>query len=754
MKSENITVHVFEGESKVECEFVFINDSDNEMTVLMGFPSGEPESEDEDKVEWFHDYRLYDFAAWVDGEKVEVRLEKGMKIDDEDGKTYIDVYDSVLDFPYWYTWEVSFKPGEKKIVRNTYETKNTTSSNGMSHAGYILTTGAPWKDKIGNARISFIMESIKPYQIEWISPANYSYDGNVITWQFENFEPDTNINVIFNTREEYLLKEQFRYDDRLKHVLELEEQGKYEELVEFINEIMLKKEYDTGNVYTETGLKLAKAKALLKKGEESKDENAIKEAMELLEEIVENTATGCTEATYMLLDCYKEFGINRYKDIYEKKVFLRTNSVFQKLVADMFPDLKSVYPPEITNLKVAAQKICVDIEDKDDDLRKFSVKVWYMEDGKKLHLVDYEVSAPTYFAYNHYTAKYYGFFPEVLDNEQLYYRVYAEDWAGNMTDTGDVELKRAHDINEGHDGHNGKDGIDIHDGYDERTDTMDHWAFRYVEMFSDMEEVPENIKEGDKYISNKDLFDILVKYANLSPGEKYSKSNVYSQFISEERFVTRAEAVNFIISFLQEVQDFKTNEQLLSASDEEKYGYKFRDWSSMPPEYKDSVLVALKVGSVIGYLDNTLRLSDYITTNEALAVLARLKYGEVSRRESESRDRRSEYMDIVLKDEEASQWFYEHAGDKYVICEDGKWYLLEDARANRLNGVDGQVYKQECTEELAVRVINSLPDIYYEEKEETVEINIIQKLGAPPHRYVLIVDADTLEIVGRVIRDY
>ena len=111
-------------------------------------------------------------------------------------------------------------------------------------------------------------------------------------------------------------------------------------------------------------------------------------------------------------------------------------------------------------------------------------------------------------------------------------------------------------------------------------------------------------------------------------------------------------------------------------------------------------------------------------------------------------------MDIVLKDEEASQWFYEHAGDKYVICEDGKWYLLEDARANRLNGVDGQVYKQECTEELAVRVINSLPDIYYEEKEETVEINIIQKLGAPPHRYVLIVDADTLEIVGRVIRDY
>lgn len=757
MQSENIIVRVSEGVSKVECEFVFINDSDKETTVLMGFPSGEPENENKDKIEWFYDYRLYDFAAWVDGEEIEVRLEKGTKTGGEDGKNKKDgesgmdandldnMNDLGLNFPYWYTWEVSFKPGEKKIVKNTYETKNTTSSIGMAQAGYVLTTGAPWKDRIGSGKIVFIMEGIKSYQVESISPANYTYEENTITWQFEDFEPDTNINVVFNLKEEYLLKEQFRYDEKLKPVIELEEQGKYEELVEFINEILHKREYNTDYMYTETGLKLAKAKTLLKIGHERGDENAVREAMELLDDIMDNGGIGCTEAAYILLGCYKERGIDKYRELYDKKVFLRTNGVFQRLAADMFPDLESGHSPEVTNLKVTAQKVCVDIEDKDDDLKKFSVKVWYVEDGKKLHLLDYQVSDPMHFAYSHYTVKYYGFLPAETGSKQLYYRVYAEDWAGNVIDTGDMKLKKANEANARYDGHG---------EHYEHTGMVVHWASKYAEMFSDMEEVPENISDGDKYISNRDLFNMLIKYSNLSPAEKYDQRGVYSKFLSEDRFVTRAETVSFIISFLQEVRDFKIYEQLLSASDEGKYGYKFKDWDSMPPEYKDSMLSALKVGAVIGYLDGTLRPSDFITTNEALAVLARIKYGEISRTEDESRSRRSTYIDIVLKDEEASQWYYEHSGDKFVICEDGQWYILEDDKAHVSGSNDDKVYKQKCSEELAVKVMNSLPEIYHEEKDGKVEINILQKLGSPPHRYVLIVDANTLEIIGREIREY
>ena len=40
---------------------------------------------------------------------------------------------------------------------------------------------------------------------------------------------------------------------------------------------------------------------------------------------------------------------------------------------------------------------------------KFSVKVWYMEDGERLHLLDHQASEPMYFIYSHYTAKYHGF---------------------------------------------------------------------------------------------------------------------------------------------------------------------------------------------------------------------------------------------------------------------------------------------------------------------------------------------------------
>jgi len=55
---------------------------------------------------------------------------------------------------------------------------------------------------------------------------------------------------------------------------------------------------------------------------------------------------------------------------------------------------------------------------------------------------------------------------------------------------------------------------------------------------------------------------------------------------------------------------------------------------------------------------------------------------------------------------------------------------------------------------LAVKVKNSMPEIYCEEKDGKIEIHILQKLGSPPHRYVLIVDKNTLEITGREIRDY
>ncbi|NLC69123.1 MAG: hypothetical protein GX754_10190, partial [Clostridiaceae bacterium] len=346
----------------------------------------------------------------------------------------------------------------------------------------------------------------------------------------------------------------------------------------------------------------------------------------------------------------------------------------------------------------------------------------------------------------------------------LYYRVYAEDWAGNVVDTGEIELKApsvntgyeeygGHEGHDGHDGHKEDDGHGEYD-YDEHAGTVAHWASKYAEMFSDMEEVPENITDGDKYISNRNLFNMLVKYANLSPAEKYVQKDVFSQFLNEDRLVTRAEAINIIMSFLQGTRGFKTNEQLLNESDEDMYGGKFKDWGSMPPEYKDSMLAASKMGAVIGYLDGTLRPSAYITANEALAVLARLKYGEVSRREDERRNMESRYIDIVLKDEEASKWYYEHSGDKFVICEDGQWYILEYAGSHVPDATDGKIYKQKCSEELAVEVINSMPEIYHEEKDGKVEINILQKLGSPPHRYVLIVDANTLEIIGREIRDY
>ena len=733
MQSENIIVHVTEEKSRVEAEFVFINDSQEEKKVLMGFPSGELEQKSGDAMESFFDYKLYDFKTLVEGTEVDVKLEKGIEPKE---KLEHGFYDSDLsNFPLWYTWEVSFEPGEKKVVKNIYETKNTTNAMGMIQTGYVLTTGAPWKGKIENAKITFFIEDVKPYQFDRIEPVCTTFEEGKITWEFKDFEPDSNISVIYNIREKYMLEDRFLYDEKLKPIIDLKEEGKYKELVDFIDNIFEEKGYDTSDSFVETALKLSKAKALL----EIDNEDSVKEAYEILNSIVDAGNTGTAESAYILLNYYKTKSPDEYANFYYNKIFLRTSGVLQRLAVDMFPDanISYGYAPEITNLKITPKRAVLDIEDKDDDIKKYSIEVWYIENGEKLHLLNYVNNNPMGFAIMHYRAGYDGFLPEVIGDAKLYYRVYVEDLTGNYVDTGEREISSY--------------------AMDAEQNKIDHWASDYVKDFLFIEEVSENIKDGDNYILNKDLFNILIKFTRASIAEKYKLKESFSDFLEDERFVTRAEAIDVIVRLLREEKAFKMDvlEPEVLAIDEAKYGKQFKDWDEIPYECKDNILIAARIGAIIGYPDAALRPNSFITTNEVLTMLERVKYGELSRIMGNIQDiRRDAYKNIILKDNEAFKWYVEHSGDNFVLYENGQWYLLEDGKSMGLENGEDKVYKQKCTEELAVGTKNSMPEIYFGEKDDKVEINIIQKLGAPPHRYVLTVDPSTLGIIERRIEDY
>ncbi len=190
MVSEEVTVTVSAGRSRVDCGFTFKN-TGTATRVLMGFPEMKPPP---DREGFGDDTALHDFRTFVDGVELPVKKEKGGAREDKKAVEAADRY------PFWWTWEVPFEAGETREVRNTYWVKNHQWSNGQVLAGYILTTGSYWKGPIGRARVVFRFEDVLPYDLERVFPGTYHFEGNDLVWEWTDLEPQGDIEIIFNTR--------------------------------------------------------------------------------------------------------------------------------------------------------------------------------------------------------------------------------------------------------------------------------------------------------------------------------------------------------------------------------------------------------------------------------------------------------------------------------------------------------------------------------------------------------------------------
>lgn len=214
MASEDIKIYPLKGFA--ECTFEFINYGE-ETEVLMGFPAVlredllDPLTQDMERV------TLKDFTASDESGSIEVMLEKATP----------KYYDS--NYSLWYTFKVKFNKGEKKVIRNTYSFENTYFSTGEFLTGYIIDTGAGWKDKIGHAKVTFYISGIEPYEITSLRGDPYFVLGDgVIVWERYDFEPSRNIEILINTTfsEEHINS----IDDRQYKNRLLEQKGKLKTL--------------------------------------------------------------------------------------------------------------------------------------------------------------------------------------------------------------------------------------------------------------------------------------------------------------------------------------------------------------------------------------------------------------------------------------------------------------------------------------------------------------------------------------------
>jgi tetratricopeptide (TPR) repeat protein len=103
---------------------------------------------------------------------------------------------SFSTFNCWAYFDVTFPPGEQVIIQIQYKVGGYKWESRQVSYKYIMQTGQGWYDTIGTADVVVKL----PYEVNdtniiWCRPEDYSYSGDSVSWHFENFEPQENIQI-------------------------------------------------------------------------------------------------------------------------------------------------------------------------------------------------------------------------------------------------------------------------------------------------------------------------------------------------------------------------------------------------------------------------------------------------------------------------------------------------------------------------------------------------------------------------------
>ncbi|MBX3473310.1 MAG: hypothetical protein KF754_02935 [Planctomycetes bacterium] len=149
------------------------------------------------------------FSVHTDGVKNDFELidraAKEGKADKQEGTREFSRHD------YWYVWEASYGAKAKvtHVVRYQLEIFHFSE---YRDTGYVLNTGAGWKNKIGKAVVTLSFAGdLSAEHVRDVGPAKgLEFKDGVYTWTFIDLEPTTadNINISYNNR--------FTFGERLK----------------------------------------------------------------------------------------------------------------------------------------------------------------------------------------------------------------------------------------------------------------------------------------------------------------------------------------------------------------------------------------------------------------------------------------------------------------------------------------------------------------------------------------------------------
>ncbi len=206
MASEEVVITL--GEQKVQVEATFqMQNLGQAAVVAMGYPLGAFET------------ALNDFAVSVNGEPLKaIRSQSGgapagglMRGGGQGGFGGGGVPGGAASEPYrfegpykeWKVFDVPFAANEKKAVRVTYWVEPAKVKDAEAGAlltySYTMKTGATWKGKIDEAKISVKLSGIAAGRVVRTLPAGCqkSSTGTTLSWTMKDFKPTENIEITF-----------------------------------------------------------------------------------------------------------------------------------------------------------------------------------------------------------------------------------------------------------------------------------------------------------------------------------------------------------------------------------------------------------------------------------------------------------------------------------------------------------------------------------------------------------------------------
>lgn len=215
VKNNNIKMvseEVIFKDNKITATFEFLNTTDNQQEVTVGFPvigqfhvAGDGSSENEFSEERSVEDRkkdiikYYDFKSIIDGQEIKRELIELSREYPKEGYEYV------------FVTNIKFHPRQKIIIKDVYNQQTNYGSEvggrNISELDYVLKTGASWKDKIDHAKIIFYIPASQTYYV--FSPSNlcnkfsrYYFTSNIppskasdkmCEWDFNDFKPNEDL---------------------------------------------------------------------------------------------------------------------------------------------------------------------------------------------------------------------------------------------------------------------------------------------------------------------------------------------------------------------------------------------------------------------------------------------------------------------------------------------------------------------------------------------------------------------------------